>query len=83
VRLLPIPIDDAELGQDYRGLCRRRATAISTRACHGGRGLGLVSAVGTLYNTGHMPWPYTHEECDDDLCLCWCGGLGGQGPRQM
>jgi hypothetical protein len=42
-------IDDEELGVDYSGLCLRRATAISTRACHVGHGLRLVSAVGMLY----------------------------------
>ena len=45
--------------------------------------LPLVLAVGMLYNTSHMPWTHTHEERDDDLRLCWCGGLGGQGPRKM
>jgi hypothetical protein len=74
---------DEELGVDYSGLCLRRATAMATRACHGGHGLWLVSAVGMLYNGGHLPWTHTHEERDDDLRLCWCGGLGGQGPRQM
>jgi hypothetical protein len=53
-------IDDEELGVDYSGLCLRRATAISTRAGHGGHGLRLVSAVGMLYNAGHMPWTHTH-----------------------
>ena len=35
---------DKELGVDYSGLCLRRATAMATRAGHGGRGLWLVSA---------------------------------------
>src|SRR5215471_15675638 len=53
-------------------------------AGHGtGHGLRLVLAVGMLYNAGHMLWTHTHEERDNDLCLCWCGGLGGQGPRKM
>ena len=33
-------------------------------------------AVSLRYNTGHMPWTHTPEERDNDLCLCWCGGLG-------
>ena len=33
--------------------------SFSTRACHGGYGLRLVSAVGMLYNAGHMPWTHT------------------------
>ena len=74
---------DKELGVDYSGLCLRGATAMATRAGHGGHGLRLVSAVGMLYNAGHIPWTHTLEERDDDLCLCWCGGLGGQGPRKM
>jgi hypothetical protein len=76
-------IDDDDLGEDYSGLCLGRATTLATRACHGGHGLRLVSAVGMLYNAGHMPWPHTQEERDDDLRLCWCGGLGGQGLRKM
>src|SRR5215831_7043695 len=60
-------IDDEELGEDYSGLCLRRATTISTRACHVGHGLRLVSAVGMLYNAGHMdigrfsPLTYAHD----------------------
>jgi hypothetical protein len=50
---------DKELNVDYSGLCLRRATAMATRACHGGHGLWLVSAVGMLYNGGHMPWTHT------------------------
>jgi hypothetical protein len=65
------------------GLHSRRATTIARRARHAGHGLRLVSAVGMLYNTGHMPWTHTHEERDNDLRLCWCGGLGGQGSRKM
>ena len=76
-------IDDEALGEDYSGLCLKRATVISTRACNVGHGLWLVSAVGMLYNGGHMPWTHTHEERDDDLRLCWRGGLGWQGPREM
>jgi hypothetical protein len=76
-------IDDEELDKDYNGLCLRRATAMATQACHIGHGLRLVSAVGMLYNAGHMPWTHTLEERDDDLRLCWCGRLGGQGPRKM
>ena len=60
-------IEDEELGEDYSGLCLRRATAISTRACHVGHGLRLVSAVGMLYNAGHISWTHTYEERDDDL----------------
>jgi hypothetical protein len=75
--------DGTELSEHYSGLCLRRVTAIATQTCHVGHGLWLVSAVGMLYNTCHMPWTHTHEESDDDLRLCWCGGLGGQGPRKM
>ena len=76
-------IDNEGLSEDYSGLCLRRATAIATRAGHGGQGPRLVSAVGMLYNAGRMPWAHTHEERDDALRLCRCGGLGGQGPRKM
>src|SRR5262249_39367417 len=48
-----------------------------------GHGLRLASAVGMLYNASDMPWTHLHEERDDDLRLCGCGGLGGQGPRKM
>src|SRR2546428_10959604 len=34
------------------------------------------------FNAGHMPWLHTHEERDDDLRLCWCGGLGGKDPAK-
>ena len=76
-------IDNEELGEDYSGLCLRRASAISTQACHVGHELRLVSAVGMLYNAGHMLWTHTYEERDDDLRLYWCGGLGRQGPHKM
>lgn len=79
----PSVIDDEELGKDYSGLCLRGATAMATRAGHGGHGLRLASAVGMLYNAGHMPWSHTHEERNNDLRLCGRGGLGGQGPREM
>ena len=49
---------------------------------HYRHGLRLVSAVGMLYNAGHMPWTHSHEEHNDDLCLCWCGGLGGKDPAK-
>src|SRR3989442_10743575 len=69
--------------------CWRRAYRAWRRSCmeacvidDEGLGLRLVSAVGMLYNAGHMPWTHTHEERDDDLCLCWCGGLGGKDPAK-
>ena len=61
-------IDDEELSEHYSGLCRRRATAMSMRACHVGHGLRLVSAVGMLYNAGHVPWTHTHETLLVDIC---------------
>jgi hypothetical protein len=61
-------IDDEELSKHYSGLCLRRATAISTRACHVGHGLRLVSAIGMLYNAGHCPHG-THTP--DDAKRCW------------
>jgi hypothetical protein len=47
--------DGTELSEHYSGLCLRRVTVIATQNCHVNHGLRLVSAVGMLYNTGHMP----------------------------
>src|SRR5262249_57792167 len=80
--------------RDRGGRCAGRTSVMSPRSAATragdrpgppriGQGLRLASAVGMLYNASDMPWTYPYEERDDDLRLCWCGGLGGQGPRKM
>src|SRR5262249_60393642 len=69
----------AILGQQWRG----GNGEVARPAGHAGHGLRLVSAVDMLYNGGPRPWTHTHEEGDEDLRLCWCRGVGGQGPRRM
>ena len=50
-------IDDEELDKDYNGLCLQRATAMATRACHGGHERRLVSAGGMPGHVADLHFP--------------------------